>query len=188
MPDSALTPAEQAYEFLRASVLDDRVTILLGHPEGGAPKGHSFAIENEEAIKQHIAQHDDRFNIYFQVNPLREDTAGKKALKSEIKHVVQLHVDIDDLSGLNRLRAFPLPPTAVVCSGNGYHGYWHLLVPCLDFELAEILNGALTLRLGGDPSTFNVDRVLRVPGTMNLQMQRNRPEAGYQSGLVWLPN
>src|SRR5687768_16936898 len=137
MPDgnqSAAALAGEAYAFLRASVLDGRITVLLGHPERQGLRGRSFAIDDEEAIKRYIAQHDDRFNIYVQVNPLREGTADKKATKGELKHIVELHVDIDDLSGLERLRTFPLPATAAACSGNGYHAYWQLSVPCLDAE------------------------------------------------------
>ena len=163
-----LSDGEKAYRFLRQIVRDERVTLLAISVAGGPPRATSFSINDRRGILAWLTRHGGVDNCYFQVNPLRNDVRNRKATKAELKHVVQLHVDIDDLKGLDRLREFELPPTAVVCSGNGYHGYWQLAEPPADLAQAEGLNLRLCERLGGDRGTQNADRILRVPFTSNI--------------------
>ena len=165
---------QKAAEFLQKAVRDDRVTLLSIPAEGGAPTGVTFSAGNVDAMASWIAEREGKSNLYFQVNPLKDDVKDKKAKRAEIKHVVQLHVDIDDLDGLERLSSFEVPPTAVVFSGNGYHGYWHLDKPLTEFELVERINKRLAELLGGDIGTQNVDRILRIPFTTNLPDKKKR--------------
>jgi virulence-associated protein E len=78
------------------------------------------------------------------------------------------------------VRAFEPAPTFTIDSGNGLQLLWRLEQPV---ELAddpariadvEARNHALALALGADPSTRNVDRILRLPGTTNHPNRKKR--------------
>jgi hypothetical protein len=166
--------AEKAYEFLAAMARDSRITLIAIAPESGALAARTFAAMDHTAILAWLTERNGHQNLYFQVNPLRPEIAHKKATKAEIAHAVTLHVDIDELDGLERLRTFVLPPSAVACSGNGYHAYWLLTEPCTDLTRAERLNATLIKKLGGDIGTGNIDRLLRIPFTQNLPDARKR--------------
>jgi phage/plasmid-associated DNA primase len=92
-----------------------------------------------------------------------------------------LWVDIDcakqGLGGeetINTLRNLPCPPSIIVNSGGGLHGYWVLEEP---LELAEeesrtAIYGALrklALILAGDTSCADLARIMRLPGTHNTK-------------------
>lgn len=74
------------------------------------------------------------------------------------------------------INRFTLPPSAVVCSGAGYHVYWRLAAP-LDLHKPgarvrlESLNAAVARALCGQgrapDHVQDVARVLRLPGTLN---------------------
>lgn len=61
-----------------------------------------------------------------------------------------------------------LPPTVKVWSGHGWHLYWALEKFHTDIEIVEEANSALAQVIGGD-SAHNIDRMLRVPGTINMK-------------------
>lgn len=64
------------------------------------------------------------------------------------------------------------PPSAVVFTGGGFAAYWHLREPLpLDDDTRDLIerhNKALILLLGGDHSCWNIDRVMRLPFTINF--------------------
>lgn len=131
-------------------------------------------------------------NIYFAVNPLLA-ALDKKAEREDVAALAWLHVDIDARAGepladeLARIRRrltteLPdgvLPPTGVVFSGGGYQGFWRLREPlAIDGDLAKaerakLYNVQLETLFGGD-HCHNVDRIMRVPGTVNLPNDAKR--------------
>lgn len=127
-------------------------------------------------------------NIYFSVNSTRYDVS-KKPMREDVKSLDWLHVDIDPRAGedidTERKRALAIlqeppnglpKPTAIVFSGGGYQGFWRLLEPKEIngeeplYEDAKRYNQALELAFGAD-NCHNVDRIMRLPGTLN------RPDA-----------
>jgi Mesyanzhinovviridae DNA primase len=77
------------------------------------------------------------------------------------------------------LRRHPSPPTAIIFSGGGYQALWRLndvLKVGEDQNIARVesLNKRRIAELGGDPSCFNVDRIMRLPGTVNFPNGRKR--------------
>lgn len=133
------------------------------------------------------------FNFYFHVNPVMQQMA-KKAEKEDVSRMEYLHVDLDPRSGEDvaeekkrylSMLTDSLPedipePTFVVDSGGGYHGYWKLETP-LEIEgqpnkwaEAERYNQQIITEFGGDIGTFNVDRILRLPGTLNRPDKKKR--------------
>lgn len=127
-------------------------------------------------------------NIYFHVNPARDAAARKKLSKEDIAAVAWLHVDMDPPNGgpsdpawrseaLGRIKDFAVPPTAVVFSGNGFGVFWKLEAPIIldgsteAADAAGLFNRKLSETFGGD-NCHNIDRLMRLPGTMNLPGER----------------
>lgn len=127
-------------------------------------------------------------NIYFGTNPCVRPMK-KKPERVDIAALAWIHVDLDPRAGedhaaerariFEKLRNLPdgiPPPTCIIDSGGGYQAFWRLRDPRLltgsadDYEDAKLYNKQLELRLGGD-SCHNIDRIMRLPGTLN------RPDA-----------
>lgn len=188
-PLSAPAPdARQAMAFLRAWNPDGTWTLAAIPPEGGAPIIANFDPTNEANAVAWIERHQGERNLYFSVN---ETVKGlnKKAEKTDIARAIGLHVDIDPRVGENlddehrrihaRLDAFTPAPTAVLFSGGGYQAFWKFPAP-LDingeqarWEPVERINRALELEFEAD-SCHNIDRLMRLPGTVNVPSARKR--------------
>ena len=145
------------------------------------------SVKSEKTTQLDIgAQYNGKRNLYFHVNPPLRDIT-KKAEREDIKEVAWLHVDIDPRAGEDieeeRTRALALltvnlpqgvpPPSVVVFSGGGYQGFWKLEQPIpVDgllekAEDAKRYNQQLEVLFGAD-NCHNIDRIMRLPGTVNL--------------------
>jgi len=109
---------------------------------------------------------------------------GKDGTKTGCREVPALWVDIDFKQGMSRKAAkerlgeFPLPPSAVIQSGNGLHAYWFLDSPAdaqSEQKQVEGLLKNLATQLGGDEGACDVSRVMRLPGTLNFKYTPARP-------------
>lgn len=142
-----------------------------------------FGPETEADARAWIARRNGKANLYFLVNLPRPGLA-KKACIEDIEALRCLHVDIDARAGeplpeeLTRIKSLLTdglpqgvpPPTAIVFSGGGYQAFWRLAEPVRVDDNAKPLaryNKQLKLLLGGD-SCHNIDRIMRLPGTMNV--------------------
>ena len=112
---------------------------------------------------------------YYSLNVTRPGLATK-ATKLDIIAARGAHADIDPpkdggafdkAAALDKLQASAMPPSYVVDSGGGLQPVWLFDGRVTDFELVEGVNRALIARYGGDTGTFNIDRLLRVPGSLN---------------------
>lgn len=149
--------------------------------EGGKLNTVTFSADMAEKIEAWLASNGEGHNIYFSVNPTRE-AVNKKASREDIAKVEYLHVDVDPRAGedleaeqkriLQKIREFKPVPTCVIFSGGGYQAFWRLEEPLvIDGELqkaedAKRYNMQLEMLLGGD-NCHNIDRIMRLPGTMN---------------------
>ena len=166
------------------------LTAIAPDRRTAAPSTATFWPADEAALTRWLDQHNGRRNIYFSVNrPLR--ALNKKAERTDIGEVRWLHVDIDPRAGEDlaeeRARALCLltdvlpagvpAPTAVIFSGGGYQGFWRLETPIpiggdlARAEDAKRYNQALERAFGAD-NCHNVDRIMRLPGTINLPDER----------------
>ena len=147
-------------------------------------------------VRAFVARHDGKRNLYFSVNPTRE-VLSKKATKTDIAAIEYVLADCDPNPGETsadakaryqaRLEIVPRP-TFIINSGNGIQLLWRLAVPImlgkpgwgLDRTLcyspedqakineAEARSGAVMVELNAKVGTQNIDRLLRLPGTINL--------------------
>jgi predicted P-loop ATPase len=162
-------------------------------------------------VESFVRKHNGNCNLYYSVNPTRTATS-KKAKKTDIAAIEYIHFDGDPRSDetpeaakaryLKAIEQSGLKFTFGIDSGNGIQGLIRLterieLGPLIDGKLppedqakiddVEARTKALTLRLGGDAGTQNIDRILRLPGTTNLPNAKKR-KAGRsecQAKLLW---
>lgn len=131
----------------------------------------------------------DGRNVYFTsaITP----AISRKPKKSDIIAVAYLHVDADPNKDespqqfktrmLAKVRTFEPKPTFIINSGNGLQFLWELdaPVPITSDEIIadiEARNHALAVALGADPSTRNIDRLLRLPDTTNYPNAKKRKD------------
>ncbi len=173
-----------AVSFLRGIRPEGPWVLAAKHPERNGFRFKSFAPGREAEITKWLARLSSQ-NVYYHLNPT---TAGleKKAAKSDVTAVTFLHVDIDPRAGepVDKERARILgvltdklpegvqPPTIIISSGAGYQALWALREPILldgsEAQAAEAERYTRWLEhMFGADNCHNVDRILRLPGTIN---------------------
>jgi hypothetical protein len=148
-------------------------------------------------IDTFVRKHNDVRNLYYSVNPTR-GPVSKKAAKTDIAAIEYLLADLDPNDNespedaktryLNQLNGdFEPKPTAIVDSGNGIQCLLRLTArivlgepstingklafspeDLVKIKDAEDRTAAIMVRLGAKAGTQNIDRILRLPGTVNL--------------------
>ncbi|MGU3389832.1 primase-helicase family protein [Sphingomonas sp. M1A8_2b] len=178
--------------------LDEAARFLLwAHPrgpwvltsipvEGGRTTTETFF--DIGAARGWIDQKSGKENVYWTVNRVR-GSMDSKPKKEHIEEAVMLHVDLDPRKGedvaseqariIKLLNDFSPSPSAVVYSGGGYQGFWRLDEPLYvggdpnRIADLEAYNRQLGIVLLGD-NTWNIDRIMRLPGTINLPDKKKR--------------
>ncbi|MBF0490942.1 MAG: hypothetical protein HQL15_10125, partial [Candidatus Omnitrophica bacterium] len=156
------------------------IRLLPSNPESQFKTKSYFFASKEEALKwfegfQKIQP--TNCSVTMGVTP-RNKHKGSKDAVSRIQ-VLFADLDAKDFPGgkqemLERLKVFPIPCTARVDSGNGFHVYWSLIEP-LVINGVETINcieeylKAFVKALGSDPSVAEIARVMRMPGTINFK-------------------
>ena len=151
-------------------------------------KAAFFSPGQEKELLSWLEQHGATKNIYFSVNRLLREFRVK-AEREDVASLDWLHVDIDPRPGedvakeqvraLKLLREHKLPPTVIVFSGGGYQGFWRLREPMrIDgqpalYEDAALFNKHLVIEFGAD-NCQNLDRIMRLPGTINWPNEKKR--------------
>ena len=151
------------------------------------PATQNFYASEMDAAEQayHFLQRG--IDVYFGVNP-RVGNAGKKenvhylsAFHAEVDYGKTGHKKVSPCEtydeALQSIQSFNPEPTVIVHSGGGFHCYWVLSNPVkvsdIGIDVLEGINKNLSRKLGGDPGTHDISRVLRVPGTLNLKLKDN---------------
>lgn len=159
-------------------------------------------ITRAAALRSFLAEHDGERNIYYSLNPSKE-ALHKKATKDDIAAAEFTHADVDPKGdetpeqckkrALKMIKNFGMKPSAVIDSGNGLQLIWRLDEPApVDGRdgpatlAVEAVNRALEQYFGGD-NCHNVDRILRLPGTINIPNKKKRKKGRVEctSSLVW---
>jgi AAA domain/RepB DNA-primase from phage plasmid len=163
--------------------------VLTAIEPDGPTLTRTFTSKQSEDARQFIVERNDAGdNLYYSLNPTRE-AMTKKAAKQDIAAVEYLHVDIDphdDESpdqckqrALRQVEQFGYEPSFVIDSGNGLQLLWELKYPVELRDLADIKdlearNHALAEAFDADPSTRNIDRIMRLPGSINFPNRKKR--------------
>ncbi len=182
---------DAAIEFLKAFRSDGSWLLHAIDPEkrGGMATAHCWVWEfKERDARAFVDKWNGKRNIYFAVNPPTGEML-KKASAADIKEVRYLHVDVDPRAGedliaeqerIAGLAPDDVPtPTFTVFSGGGYQHFWRLKEPIpingdlKKAEDAKLYNIELERKYGAD-ACHNVDRIMRLVGTINVPDAKKR--------------
>lgn len=157
------------------------LNVLYLPAAGGAPcVSKTFAVDDASAIVSYIRKHNaEQKNIYWLPNFTK---VSKKPAKTDMVAALFAWADCDpDIrrfgsyaaarEHLTGAHAETLKPLAslLIDSGNGLQAFFRLSEPlslAQGFSDYEGVNEAVGAAFEG-PSTFNVDRIMRFPGTVN---------------------
>lgn len=164
------------------------LTAIL--PDRKGIETQTFKASETKQLRAWIKKQNLDRNVYYHVNPTLRPLSSKAAL-TDMASVDWLHVDVDPRAGddldserarilavLQECKDLPAP-TCIVFSGGGYQAYWRLAKPIeLDgtkekADAAGRYNLQIEMLLGGD-SCHNVDRIMRLPGTINWPDKKKR--------------
>lgn len=166
-------------------MLDDVVTAFLARlrsnwvltaiiPDG---KTTTRSFTNIEDALTFVAAHNVDKNIYYTLN-VAKPGLNKKPSKADIIAAEWVHADLDPAEGespetaksryLTKLGAFKYKPTMIIDSGNGIQALWRITTVGPErFAQVEAVSKWIMTELGSKAGTQNIDRILRLPGTMN---------------------
>jgi hypothetical protein len=175
----------EAANFLQSIRPGEPWVLVAITPDGPT---ETITAHSPAEVDAFVSANNGKRNIYYSVNPTKT-AMTKKPAKTDIAAVEYLHTDLDPRDGettdaakaryQKRIAACEQTPAAIVDSGNGIQALWKLStrIALNDPErIADIeaRTKELTLRLGGTAGTQNVDRILRLPGTINLPNEKKR--------------
>lgn len=191
---------DDSIDFLRALYPDGPWALTSIDPEKkSGTRTSTFGPATEAECRAWITEQNRNRGVYYHLNRPRRALA-KKATKTDVAAVHFLHADVDPRAGepladerarILRLLTTSLPPgvpppTYIIDSGGGYQALWALREPIAlagdeaadavkeaAAEEAERHTRALEVAFGAD-NTHNVDRVLRLPGTVNWPDEKKR--------------
>ena len=184
------TQVSEAQDFLNRWAPGGPWVLTAINPERKGIDTKTFT--DARKAQRFIDGYNGKRNIYFHVNPTIGELE-KKADREDIRELAWLHVDIDPRAGedieAERERARRLlmedrpagipEPTCIVFSGGGYQGFWKIDEPLpINGELAKAedvkrYNQRLEQVFGAD-QCHNIDRIMRVPGTVNVPDAKKR--------------
>jgi hypothetical protein len=187
LPEPSPDPIE-ILSFLKGMKSGSRYDLVAIEPDGKV-SAKTFQSGREGDLVEWIIRKNKHQNIYFHVNTVAEHVRNRKAKKEEIVEVVALKADVDDKEALPRIRAHQPPPPLIVFTGGGFQPYWFLRTATNEFGRVERINMEIARQLGGD-HTHNVDRLFRVPGTVNWPNNKKRlsgrtPERAFVVEADW---
>lgn len=151
---------------------------LVAITPDGPLVGQYFGTDKAAAMAWAQARNAEGQNVYFTINEVRPGL-NTKATKADIARVRFAHVDIDPPKvGVWDKEAALIAllaqnPSVVIDSGNGWQGLWRLNRSVPHSEVEEI-NRGIAHALGADDRVWNVDRLFRVPGTVNYPSAAKR--------------
>src|SRR5690606_11707165 len=155
--------------------LQDDIHLVAIIPDAQTADGRWFGADITAAATWAIEQNEGGAGIYFSPNRVR---AGlhKKSTKADVLAARFAHVDIDPPkdgsawdpgAAARELEDLELPPSFVLFSGGGLQAFWRLGTNVPDREPVEAINRGIRDHFGAD-SSWNIDRVMRLPGTINF--------------------
>lgn len=198
MPDNSQPDSRKAADFLKHFRCDGLHNLVAIDPitkkvEGiTRPSGHPD-------LASFIEENNGKHNLYFSVNEPRSNAPDDKLSKRDITKINAVFLDADPHKDLplererERLAKFAVDlktsdnaPTYIVDSGGGIQAFW-LFDKSLDATpenvmKAEALGRGLAEQYGTD-HVQNIDRIMRIPFTVNIPDERKR-KAGRTKALA----
>lgn len=172
VPDQ-LEPDPVAIEKYLSDVVQTDIHLAAITPDGPI-SGKYFGSDVEAATSWAVAQNTNGRGVYYTGNRCHSGVTTKST-KADITSARFVYVDIDppkdgspfDKAGVvSELLSCGTPPSIIVDTGNGIQAIWLLTEGSEDFDRVEAINRSIASHWGGD-NCHNIDRLLRLPGTVN---------------------
>lgn len=178
-----------------ARTIAEHIHIVVIIPDGGehSAYGRWFDDDAQAAAQWAVQENAKGYNLYWTVNIVRRGL-DKKPNKDDMRAARFVHVDLDppkdggsfDRRGLiETLEEMREAPSLIVDSGGGLQAFWRLDELAGNLPAVERLNQRVSHLLGGD-HCHNIDRLMRLPGTVNFpnQLKRSRGRVPTLSTIV----
>ncbi|KAB0678059.1 DUF3987 domain-containing protein [Aureimonas leprariae] len=175
--------SDAAISFLETLDANGRHNLVAIHPETKRVVGRTFEPNDWNAISDWIEERAGRWNIYYSVNEPAAGAPDDKLTKRDIAALRAIVADVDPrgakpLDDERReiaakaevLQCADWAPTVTIDTGGGAQFVWRLsrkLDPAEYIAWAEAQGRGLARELGGD-AVQNIDRIMRLPGTLNV--------------------
>jgi putative DNA primase/helicase len=196
-PAHVLVPNSEVMESF-FTILPPGLTTLCRIPaKGGSPTGKTFSLPEEvdEAVTWAQGSNAKGNGVYWTVNP-STSRVSKKPKKTDIAHGRLLHRDIDPskdasipyehrraeiLAKIEMFSETEPVPTIIIDSGHGCYPIY-----LLDAPADQATTEAANMHIGRDDGdgTWNIDRLLRLPGTINWPQPSKVKNKGYPNEAV----
>lgn len=181
---------EKAVAWVRQWAPTGTITLTAADPEW--KRISTISSPRDDALQEFIKEWNGKRGLFLQVNETKsrlwvdEHAKPIRPGKEHITFLRGLHIDMDVQTRpevlamtLESIRpsilGHTLKPTFVNDTGGGFHAFYRFPepLPATDENIAlvEGLNAMLIEQLKGDKGTHNVDRILRVPFTVNIPKQ-----------------
>ncbi len=158
-------------------------TVVAIHPDSGGIKAKWLDPTTLTATTEWAERlNATGYNLYFCPNEPRRRTS-KKPRKADIEGIRAVYADVDAKDGRTSeqawgaILALPAPPSLTIMTGGGFQPVWLLKEPVpasAETALqAEAISGRIAELSLGDP-VGNIDRILRVPFTLNFPTAKKR--------------
>jgi hypothetical protein len=181
---------------------EPRALLVSIVPDSGTTHGHTFDLPGDDTMARWIECCNRVAGVYWTPNTCRPHVM-KKATKGDVEWLLGIWGDLDPIKGcdlpgererllrlVEELMALPWPPTVIIDSGGGIQPLWRLETPLeagQEFRQAiEALGRRIEAALGGVENTCNIDRVLRLPFTINHpnQLKVEQGRVPVMSGIL----
>lgn len=193
-----------AQEFLRFNPDDARklferldhihlVAIQPDAPKTTKPHGKYFGADIDGALAWAANVNGNGWGVYWTLNYVGQ-SVGTKPSKKDIQAARGAHCDLDppkDGSAWDKgevigaLTEHNVPPSLIIDSGNGVQPVWLLDSPARDWAEIEAANIGIRDNFGGD-DCHNIDRLLRVPGSVNYPNRAKRERGRVPCLASWV--
>ncbi|UAB76981.1 DUF3987 domain-containing protein [Erythrobacter sp. SCSIO 43205] len=155
------------------------IHLVAIHPKSPIIYGKHFGYDVEAALEFIEKHNGDGLGVYWSVNCVRPQR-HRKPSKEDISHARFAHVDIDPPKNggkfdkpaiIEALSDLNTPPSFIIDSGGGLGAFWRLDDYCQNLGSIEVINRQIQSYFGAD-ACWNIDRVMRVPGTVNYPSKK----------------
>lgn len=168
---------------------DEPILLVAIKADGRPDEITATTIYDPEKAAGWVRARNTDMGVYFAPNLCRKALL-KKARKGDLRRLLAVWSDADPTEGrelaaertrlmslADELMELPRPPTVIIDSGGGIQPLWRLAEPLEakpeNIAMMEGLCGRIESVIGGS-GTFNADRLLRLPGTINHPNRKRR--------------
>lgn len=168
------------------------VAIMPDAPKGTLPHGKYFGSDVDAALAWAANVNGNGWGVYWTLNYVGP-SVGTKPKKGDIQAARGAHCDLDPPSdgrawdkgeAIGALADHASPPSLVIDSGNGLQPVWLLDEPAREWSQIEATNTGIRDTFGGD-DCHNIDRLLRVPGSVNYPSKAKRARGYVPCMATW---